>query len=47
VPEIVEVSLLLGAQVLRGAGVAEEEIAHALAEERGHVIDSSPAAKDR
>jgi CPA2 family monovalent cation:H+ antiporter-2 len=46
VPEIVEVSLLLGAQVLRGAGIAEEEITRVLAEERGHVIESRAAAPD-
>jgi hypothetical protein len=46
VPEIVEVSLLLGAQVLRGAGIAEEEIALVLAEERGHVIESRPVPPD-
>ena len=38
VPEIVEVSLLLGGQVLRGLGLAEEEVARILADERHRVM---------
>ena len=41
VPEIVEVSLQLGAQVLKGAGLAEEDVVRALADERAKVLASA------
>mgnify|MGYP002631269550 CR=1 FL=1 len=44
VPEIVEVSLLLGGQVLRGLGLAEEEVARILADERHRVMDRGSLA---
>jgi CPA2 family monovalent cation:H+ antiporter-2 len=44
VPEIVEVSLLLGGQVLRGLGLAEEEVARILADERHRVMDHEDVA---
>lgn len=41
VPEIVEVSMQLGAQALRGAGLAEDDVARALAEARGTAVASA------
>lgn len=43
VPEIIEVSLQLGAQALRGAGLAEDDIALALAEARAEAVSGGPA----
>jgi hypothetical protein len=43
VPEIVEVSLQLGSQVLRGLGLADDEIAGIIAAERDMAMDHESA----